>query len=405
MVIHMPLAVEQIISELTKNGYEAYIVGGCVRDSIMGKTPHDWDICTSALPEQIENTFSGFKVIETGIKHGTVTVVIDDEQYEITTYRIDGEYGDHRHPKQVSYSSSLKEDLLRRDFTINAMAYNTQKGLIDYFGGRKDIKNRLIRCVGKADARFDEDALRILRALRFASVLGFNIEPNTFRGMRKNKELLQSVSKERIVSELMKILSAHHHRGLYEYLRVIIPELKRVDIQKVAERLSLIDVSQNVKLAVIFDLPDDELEPSLKSMRFDNQTIQTVVDIRRCAEETMGKMELRNPIHRVREILNVNEKIADDVIDYIKCYSLAEDSTQMYNYAYQLSDSVENARRGCYKISQLAVNGKDMIEVGFSGTGIGAALNYILNSTMYDIIQNEKETQIEIAKKFKEIYG
>ena len=207
MDIKLPMPVQFILNQLNDNGYEAYVVGGCVRDSIMGFTPHDWDICTSALPEQVIDVFKDYKVIPTGIQHGTVSVVLEDTVYEITTYRVDGEYKDNRHPDSVEFVSNLKEDLARRDFTINAMAYNDKDGLIDYFGGIDDIKHKFIRCVGLPKKRFSEDALRIMRALRFAMVFGFNIEGRTSYAMDILADNLNQISIERINAEITKMLS------------------------------------------------------------------------------------------------------------------------------------------------------------------------------------------------------
>lgn len=189
MIIKLPENVELILSKLNNNGYEAYIVGGCVRDSLLGLVPHDWDICTSALPEQILEAFNDYKIIPTGLKHGTVTIVIDASQYEITTYRIDGEYEDNRHHKEVSFTSNLKDDLSRRDFTINAMAYSPLIGLIDYFNGQDDLNKKIIKCVGDPNKRFNEDALRILRCLRFSSTYNFSIETKTSKSIHDNAYL------------------------------------------------------------------------------------------------------------------------------------------------------------------------------------------------------------------------
>ena len=181
---------EKIIDTLGSNGYEAYAVGGCVRDSVMGKVPEDWDICTSALPEQTADCFPESHIVETGLKHGTITIVTNHTPVEVTTYRIDGGYTDNRHPDKVEFVRELKEDLSRRDFTINAMAYNCCRGLVDFFGGVSDIERKIVRCVGDADKRFREDSLRIMRALRFASVLGFTIDVETSEAIFRNKKLL-----------------------------------------------------------------------------------------------------------------------------------------------------------------------------------------------------------------------
>lgn len=231
MNIQLPQKVDYIINQLVKNGFEAYAVGGCVRDSILGKEPEDWDITTSAKPEEVKNIFK--RTIDTGILHGTVTVMLEKEGYEVTTYRIDGEYEDNRHPKEVEFTSNLVEDLKRRDFTINAMAYNTQNGMVDIFGGLKDIQMGIIRCVGSARDRFDEDALRILRAIRFSAQLGFEIEEETVEAIKEKKENLKNISAERIRVELNKLLLSDYPEKLFiayktGITKVILPEFDRM---------------------------------------------------------------------------------------------------------------------------------------------------------------------------------
>ena len=204
MKIILPEKVNFIINRLKENGYEAYAVGGCVRDSVLRRIPDDWDITTSATPNETKALFP--RTFDTGIEHGTITVLVEKESFEVTTYRVDGEYEDSRHPKEVVFTRSLREDLLRRDFTINAMAYNEEEGLVDIFGGMKDLEQKMIRCVGNAQERFGEDALRILRAVRFAAQLGFEIEPDTMEGIRKLAPTLANISAERIQVELVKML-------------------------------------------------------------------------------------------------------------------------------------------------------------------------------------------------------
>ena len=206
--IELPEKVHKIITTLQMNGYEAYAVGGCVRDSMLGRTPGDWDITTSAKPEEIKALFH--RTFDTGIEHGTVTVLLDHEGFEVTTYRIDGEYEDSRHPKEVVFTRNLREDLLRRDFTINAMAYNEKEGLVDIFGGTEDLNSGIIRCVGTAKERFREDALRILRGVRFAAQLDFKIEDTTREAMRELAPTLRQISAERIQAEFVKMLVSDH---------------------------------------------------------------------------------------------------------------------------------------------------------------------------------------------------
>ena len=231
MTIQLPEKVKFIIDTLTDAGFEAYAVGGCVRDSILGRTPGDWDITTSAAPDQVKHLFT--KTIDTGIQHGTVTVLEGKEGFEVTTYRIDGEYEDNRHPKEVMFTQNLIEDLKRRDFTINAMAYNETEGLIDAFGGIEDLGKKVIRCVGSPEDRFTEDALRMMRAVRFASQLGFTIEKHTKEAISKLSSNLAQISAERIQVELVKLLVSDHPeqmRTVYEtgMSRVFLPEFDRM---------------------------------------------------------------------------------------------------------------------------------------------------------------------------------
>ena len=231
MTIQIPQKVSSIIHTLQQHGHEAYAVGGCVRDSLLGRIPNDWDITTSAKPEEVKALFH--RTIDTGIQHGTVTVMIEKEGFEVTTYRIDGEYTDSRHPKEVIFTPDLKEDLRRRDFTINAMAYNEEQGLVDCFGGREDLEQHIIRCVGNAEERFTEDALRILRALRFAAQLGCSVEEDTMSAIRKLAPTLANISAERIQAELLKMLVSPNPsmmRIVYEtgISAVIMPEWDRV---------------------------------------------------------------------------------------------------------------------------------------------------------------------------------
>ena len=227
MQMDIPENVKYIIDELYAHGFEAFAVGGCVRDSILHRVPGDWDITTSARPLDVKRIFR--RTIDTGIEHGTVTVMMDSAGYEVTTYRVDGDYVDHRHPTGVEFTASLEEDLKRRDFTINAMAYNDRRGLIDLFDGIGDIKRKVIRCVGDARQRFDEDALRILRAVRFSAQLGFNIEETTAQAMKEKSPDLQHISAERIQTELVKLLVSDHPEYIHKAYElgitsVILPE-------------------------------------------------------------------------------------------------------------------------------------------------------------------------------------
>ena len=231
MQIQIPENANKIIQTLMSHGYEAYVVGGCVRDSILEKQPMDWDITTSASPMEIKELFR--RTVDTGIQHGTVTVLMDKESYEVTTYRVDGEYEDHRRPKEVLFTKSLEEDLKRRDFTINAMAYNEEEGLQDLFGGMKDLEEEIIRCVGIPEERFDEDALRILRAIRFSAQLNFKIDEKTKEAMQTRAKYLKDISAERIQVELTKLLTSNHPEKLIDakelgITKIVLPEFDRM---------------------------------------------------------------------------------------------------------------------------------------------------------------------------------
>ncbi|MDD6489698.1 MAG: hypothetical protein PUG48_07785, partial [Clostridia bacterium] len=260
MKINLPNGVQKIISTLAEKGYNSYAVGGCIRDSIMNKKPSDWDICTSSMPEETLSTLGKHNIIKNGLKHGTVTVRFDGVSYEITTFRVDGEYSDNRHPNNVKFVRNLKDDLARRDFTINAMAYNDSDGLCDYYGGLDDIKNKIIRCVGDPDKRFFEDGLRIMRALRFASVLGFDIEKETAESIHRCCNLLKNISAERIMSEFSKLIVGQNaEKILLEYsdvFCVFIPEIRQMIGFKQKNPHHIYDVWTHTVKAVVNTPPE-----------------------------------------------------------------------------------------------------------------------------------------------------
>ena len=281
MKIQLPEKVKVIIQTLEAAGYEAYAVGGCVRDSVLGRIPADWDITTSALPDQVKELFH--RTIDTGIEHGTVTVMMDKEGFEVTTYRIDGEYRDHRHPEQVNFTGELKEDLRRRDFTINAMAYNDRCGMVDAFGGIEDLKHGVIRCVGVAGERFEEDALRILRAVRFAAQLGFEIEKETADAARALAGNLKDISAERIQTELVKLLVSPHPemlRTAYELgiTRVVLPEFDVMMETPQHHPHHMYSVGEHTLKALEFTDPEKVLRLSVLFHDFGKPQTRTTVD-------------------------------------------------------------------------------------------------------------------------------
>lgn len=413
MEINMPTDVKYILGELIRNGYEAYIVGGCVRDSIMGIIPHDWDICTSALPDEVIHIFSKYKIIPTGIKHGTVTIVFPSGQYEITTYRIDGEYKDNRHPDKVHFTNSLLEDLKRRDFTINALAYNQYDGLIDYFGGIEDIKKKIIRCVGSPGNRFNEDALRMMRAIRFAATLKFRIEIKTVFYLLKYKHLLKNVSIERINAELSKYLrsSGIDRINLFLMLKCLKIALPDFSLPTKEDTLTLIQSNKRffdttkkntnliVRLAVLFGKNELVLSDILRNLRFDNNTIGKTGIV-----NYYGKylLDIGNPEHnrnlsyRIRKIIS---KIGYDntslMLEYVAVYN--------YELYFRLHNIFLGIEEECNLISEMNINGNDLIQLGYSGIQIGECLEYLLEYILNNQIENDHEALLSKAKEIKHI--
>ena len=419
--ITIPNAAELIISRLEEHGFEAYVVGGCVRDSIMGIPPHDWDICTSALPEQIIEVFSDLKVIPTGLKHGTVTVVLYGDEYEITTYRIDGEYSDNRHPEAVEFVKDLKLDLMRRDFTINALAYNHKSGIIDYFNGVKDIHNKVIRCVGNPNDRFSEDALRIMRAIRFATRFSFEIEQETRKSLFTHQSLLRNISAERINSELTKTLHAVTFEtndsllvDMMTLLTEVVPEFGGCDIQKISVRLlrSISDIE--VRLALLFDFDDNDLENVLYRLRFSNYLFKSVTTIVKYGRRIMND---RNQLEIVKESISRNEYDKTDYYEVRLLHDIGHKlSTWSILYTYSFFDKDDNDNQDIlralflktirceipYRLADLHVKGNDLISLGYNGKEIGNVLNTLLDMVMRQTIPNDRDKLIQVAKSIKE---
>ncbi|MEW9093753.1 MAG: CCA tRNA nucleotidyltransferase [Clostridiaceae bacterium] len=439
--IHIPKWVQYTVDTLHEFEYEAYVVGGCVRDSLLDKTPNDWDITTNALPKEVIDIFRslGYKVIETGLKHGTVTVVINDENFEITTYRIDGIYSDGRHPDNVNFTRSLKEDLARRDFTINAMAYNSKEGLIDYFGGLYDLKEKVIRCVGIPHNRFSEDALRIMRAYRFAGQLGFNIEEEALTAILELKENLKNISIERIREELNKIMISDMSIffGLYKHgiLKVILPELEvcagikqdnPYHIYDVYDHsiYSAINIESKLHLKLTMLLHDigkpeckttdkqgidhfynhnevsaTKAEQILKRMKYDNKIIEKVVTLIKYHDrEISGSKSIKKLLNLIgeesfKDLLKV--KIADMQAQNLDFYKERYD--KLVNIEEKLNRIIET--KECFTIKDLAINGKDLINIGIKqGKEIGDILNHLLDIVLENPEMNTKEKLIEIIK-------
>ena len=442
MHISIPKHASDIIKTLSSHGYEAFVVGGCVRDSILGKEPADWDITTSALPEQVKALFP--RTIDTGLKHGTVTIMMDKIGYEVTTYRIDGTYEDHRRPNDVTFTSSLREDLMRRDFTINAMAYNEEKGLVDLFGGIQDLNDRIIRCVGNPTERFDEDALRMFRAVRFAGQLNFNIEKETLAAIEAQHAFLKDVSAERIQIELLKLLISGHPemiRAAYEtgLTSVFLPEFDRMMETPQNNPHHIYSVGDHTIHAVETIAPNpilrltmllhDIAKPETRStdengidhfynhnevgavlsktirLKFDNQTIQMVTtliahhDIRFNDALGTGRKHVRRVIHSVGEnlfpyLLDVMEADISAQSDFMRLKKLTalKETRQAYHEILAAND--------CLTLKDLKINGNQLKALGISeGKIIGAILNALLSQVLNNPELNDYEKLKELALK------
>ena len=450
MVMQIPEKVEYIINVLMKNGYEAYAVGGCVRDSILGRVPEDWDITTSAQPEQVKALFH--RTIDTGIQHGTVTVMMDKEGFEVTTYRIDGEYEDSRHPKNIEFTSNLEEDLKRRDFTINAMAYNPKDGLVDIFGGIEDINKKIIRCVGNANDRFSEDALRILRAVRFAGQLGFAIEEQTKEAIIALAPTLKNISAERIRVELDKLLMGKHPELIRVasetgICKVVLPELDSMLAREQNNPHHIYNVGEHCIKAVMLLNEEYKNSPEydkkthsilawtmllhdvgkpecytedengighfyghgekgtamakkiLKRLRFDNYTTDTVSRLVCWHDYSFGTKEAS-----MRKAAN---KIGTDIMELLfmvhRLDILAQNpdthevKLKKLEEAKALYESIR-AKQHCLTLKELAVNGRDLMEAGFAkGKQLGDILEYLLGEVLEEPELNEKEKLLELA--------
>ena len=415
MGLKMPDNVKFILDRLHQNGYQAYIVGGCVRDSKLGIEPHDWDICTSALPEQIQLAFSDYEIIPTGIKHGTVTVIIDGEQYEITTYRIDGEYKDSRHPENVEFVDKIEFDLARRDFTINAMAYNPEVGFVDLFGGQEDLANKIIRCVGNPEERFSEDALRILRAVRFAARFDFHIELNTLKAMYSQMDLLKNISVERVFDEINKTLIVEDiNREAFTtfcaMLEVVIPEMDELYYSNAFTYISrakfkdydVVDLLY-IRLALLFDFDTPLIIDILRRLKASNELINTVMIISKYGNKILNDDEWQDGhSYYERKLLNsIGVKRAFLSIDFAIC------KVKNNRELVALRNRVLIAsKQDTYSLSALAINGNDLLAAGVpNGKEVGVMLQSLLDKVMGDRVENTYDSLIKEVSKCSYLYN
>ncbi|MGF6376012.1 tRNA nucleotidyltransferase (CCA-adding enzyme) [Clostridiales Family XIII bacterium PM5-7] len=378
----IPHHVKEIIERLNQTGHEAYLVGGCVRDFLMGVKPKDWDLCTSALPEEIKSCFADRATFDIGIDHGTVMVTTEKRAVEITTYRIDGEYVDGRHPKQVSFTRSLEEDLARRDFTINAIAYHPEIGLVDPLGGRADIKKQIIRCVGDPQKRFEEDALRILRGLRFAATLGFDIKASTAKAMEQCKDGLNYIPIERINVEFLKLVEGEFAAdviGKYsEIIQVFAPELN-------VESLSLIQGKPNAEVVLLCILFQGNVETTLKRLKFTKKMVEDA----KAVSSGEGITILPDAIQIKRLLKEHGLLVLEMMIDVKETYG--EDMLECRRILEEIQEEGQ-----CYSLNQLAVNGRDLIQAGFpAGPKIGTILNALLDYVIVHPEENKKELLLD----------
>ncbi len=433
----LPTYVNTVLNTLNNHGYEAYIVGGCVRDFLLNRIPHDFDITTNAKPFQILNVFKDFHTIETGLQHGTVTVVVEKNPVEITTYRIDGTYSDGRHPDTVEYTSNLKDDLSRRDFTINAMAYDGNGNLVDEFFGLQDLNNRLIRCVGNPQSRFSEDALRIFRAIRFSSQLSFSIEDGTSYMIHNLKHTLKKISVERIAVELNKLIMGDNvYNVLMQYSDVIstvIPEISECIGFNQHSKYHKYDVWEHMVVSVknspkilsvrlamfLHDIGKPKTftldskgnghffnhahvgatitENVLKSLKYDNATIKRVTSlVYHHDDEFNSKYDIKKALsswgsETFFELLSV--QIADAMAKFEFCRERINHIGYVKRTAMDILYNNE-----CISLKDLAINGNDLKLLGIKGKNIGDTLNYLLDEVMKDNIENERIKLLEYVK-------
>ncbi len=442
MTITMPITVQNIIQIIKSNGFNAYIVGGCVRDSFQGRTPYDWDITTNATPQDTMKIFKDYKQIHNGIKHGTVGVVYDNDLYEITTFRVDGNYKDNRRPENVSFSKNIEDDLTRRDFTINAIAYNDEDGIIDICNGIEDINNKIIRCVGNPDKRFNEDALRILRALRFSATFGYKIESKTHNSIIKNKKLLHNISKERVAVELIKLLIGDYCgevlRSYHEVIFEIIPELKimyKYNQHNPYHNLDLwehtVTAVENIKadktlrmVMLLHDLGKPHVQEKDEnnichyhnhaehSEKIANEILKNLKFSRKFSTDVKTLIYYHDyfcsPTHKaVKRLLN---KIGFDYAYKLADVQLADscaksayhhqDQIERINSYVKILDEIKSSNE-LITIKDLNINGCNLIALGIEkGKTIGDILNYLLVEVQENNLENDKTILLAKAEEY-----
>lgn len=437
-MIILPKQIETILQMLETNGYEGFIVGGCVRDYLLNQNPKDIDITTNAKPQIVMEIFRNYKVIATGLKHGTITVIIESMPIEITTYRIDGAYSDNRHPDTVSYTSNIEDDLARRDFTMNAIAYNPHFGFVDPYGGSVDIQNQIIRAVGNAQIRFEEDALRILRGLRFSSTLGFTIEHQTFQAMTKTKQRLQTISAERIYVEFGKTLLGGKVKDCFlqsvHIWGAVIPEILPMVGFEQNNPHHVYDVFTHTLIALentpnelhlrltaffhdigkphtytvdeqgvghFYGHPAESVriaQAILERLRCDNSTKDNVLTLVKYHDATLvpKKKNIKRWFTKLTPTLFFDLlaiKKADNLAQNPQFLIPQETFDTLNNIAQEIITNQE-----CFSLKDLAVNGTDLIQLGYTGKEIGTILNQLLECVINDVIENDRSILLQSLK-------
>jgi len=383
----IPQKIEYVIENLCKNGFEAYIVGGCVRDMLLGSIPHDFDVTTSAKPHEIQAIFQ--KTVPTGIKHGTITVIVDGTPVEVTTFRKESEYKDHRRPDSVEFVSDLAEDLSRRDFTVNAFAYNNSIGLVDYFNGKTDLENKILRAVGEPQKRFNEDALRILRLFRFASVLGFSCEEKTLNAAIEYSKTLKSISSERIFTELYKAVTGENF-SLFSPL-IDCGGLEFLSIKNNPDYSLIKKLRHNTDLAFFgfIYLSGADIPAVLKKLKVSNKLYDYCLNI-----EKLLKTNLPQTKPAIKKLLcNFSTSIFNDMLFFRK-EVYHENTLETEELFSQVLKDHEP-----YLVSHLEIDGKKIMEMGFSGKEVGKVLQYLQEIIINDPNKNNSEILIKEIKK------
>ncbi|MGE4213451.1 MAG: CCA tRNA nucleotidyltransferase [Anaerotignaceae bacterium] len=393
----LPKDVAWILKKLNENGFEGYIVGGCVRDAIMGITPHDWDMTTSATPQEVKAIFG--HTVDTGIKHGTVTVVLNGENYEITTYRVEGNYEDCRHPSHVSFTRNLHEDLLRRDFTMNAIAYCQSEGYVDIFGGIEDIDSRIIRGVGEASERFREDALRMLRAIRFSVQLDFDIEEKTKEALKENSDLIEKISAERIREELTKTITGNAlnrlpvlwETGLLKYISSELCESVQKNSGRLIHQLNGMEKNRAMAYAVLLQYMDNQkAKQVLKSLKFDTKTI-------RLAENILDNIDVHIEATPAK-VRKFAAKIGPEALESIYKIRLAGGESEVLKALETLRSVMKNG--DCISVKELALTGDDLLNMGIEkGKAMGRILNELLEMVLENPLMNNKEILLKTVRE------